>query len=100
MAATGASDAELLAAERTARAEYDGRHSIPPWLRILAAVAAVAAISGVIAALMTRSAPSDEDFQRAAASRVNLLLSSTPDQPNRAKQILAGATGEFHDEFA
>nr|WP_212763490.1 hypothetical protein [Gordonia araii] len=92
----------MLAAERQARAELDDiRDGGPPRReRIVLALAAVAALSGIIAAFISGRAPSDEDFQRAAAERVNLLLSSDPDQPDRAKRILAGATGEFHDEFA
>ena len=60
----------------------------------------LAATSGIIAALISGRGPSDEEFQRAAADRVNLLLSVAPGQPDRAKRVLAGATGEFHDEFA
>ncbi len=95
-------DRELLRAERGARAELDaarGRGSRRRE-RIILGAAGLAAIGGIIAALLSGRAPSDEDFMRAAAARVNLLLSTAPDQPDRARRILAGATGEFHDEFA
>ncbi|MFT3900865.1 MAG: hypothetical protein QM728_11575 [Gordonia sp. (in: high G+C Gram-positive bacteria)] len=94
-------DRELLAAERQARAELtELRAPTPRWLRVALGVAAVAATAGVIAMLWSGRAPSDDDFQRAAAARVNALLTINPDQPGRTQRILAGATGEFHDEFA
>lgn len=94
-------DRELLTAERRARTEYlAGSEAVARWARAAVAVAALAAISGIIATLLIGRGPSDEEFQRAAAERVNLLLSVAPGQPDRAKRVLAGATGEFHDEFA
>lgn len=97
-----APDRELLAAERRARAELDALRggAVDRRRQILVVVAAVAAISGVLAAVVTGRGPSDDDFVRAAAARVTVLLSATPDQPDRATRILSGATGEFHDEFA
>lgn len=103
-AGDAARDRELLAAERRARAEYTaGNDHSARWARVAVAVAAVAAVSGLIAMLVTGRGASDEEFQRAAAERVNVLLSvapGQPGQPDRAKRVLAGATGEFHDEFA
>ncbi|MFT4200974.1 hypothetical protein [Gordonia sp. (in: high G+C Gram-positive bacteria)] len=94
-------DRELLAAEREARARLvQLRDPTPRWATILLGLAAAAAISGAIAVVWHGRAPSDEDYQRAAAERVNTLLSVSADQPERAKRILAGATGDFHDEFA
>ncbi len=95
-------DGELLAAERRARADYEALRNPTAnrWGLIAVVAAALVAVSGVVAAIASTSGPSDEDFARAAAARVTALLSATPDQPGRAKRILAGATGEFHDEFA
>ena len=42
----------------------------------------------------------DADYEQAATDRVTMLLSPDYRQPGRAQRILAGATGEFHDEFA
>lgn len=43
---------------------------------------------------------SDAEYERIATDRVTLLLSPDYRQPGRAQRILAGATGEFYDEFA
>lgn len=95
-------DRELIAAQRHARAQLlelrDGPG--PRRARIALVLAALVALSGIVAALVSGRGPSDEDFERAAATRVNTLLTNSPDQPDRARRILAGATGEFHDEFA
>ena len=42
----------------------------------------------------------DADYEQAATDRVTMLLSPDYWQPGRAQRILAGATGEFYDEFA
>ncbi|MGB3304250.1 hypothetical protein [Gordonia sp. (in: high G+C Gram-positive bacteria)] len=71
-----------------------------------------AIISGIGAALIAvavvgiwfwASAPtqySDADYLAAATSRVDLLLNVDANDPDRARRILTGATGEFHDSFA
>ncbi|GED99367.1 hypothetical protein [Gordonia crocea] len=95
-------DRELVAAERRERQSYlalaGGTES--RWPRLLLVLAALAAVTGLVAAVIAGRGPSDDDFQRAAAQRVGALLTVDPGHPDRAKRILAGATGEFHDEFA
>jgi Mce-associated membrane protein len=43
---------------------------------------------------------SDDDFVAATTERVSLLLEADSSDPTRARRILSGATGEFHDSFA
>ena len=43
---------------------------------------------------------SDAQLVEAAEQRVAVLLQADADSPDRAEQILSGATGDFHDAFA
>ncbi|HEY9312312.1 hypothetical protein [Williamsia sp.] len=94
-AGTALADMEIELGERE-------REKRPKWLLILAAlvvVAAVAAVVGGVRYAQSDSGYSDDDYIAAAAARVQVLL--TPDgREQRSAQILAGATGEFEDEFA
>ncbi|MBD0861002.1 hypothetical protein IA539_07215 [Gordonia sp. zg691] len=54
----------------------------------------------VVAWLDARDAYSDADFEQAAADRVALLIAPDSRDPLRAREILAGATGAFYEEFA
>ncbi|EGD53589.1 hypothetical protein [Gordonia neofelifaecis] len=70
---------------------------------ILAAIATAAVVVAGVAIWYAASAPtqySDEDYLKAATASVELLLDVDSNDPNRAKQILAGSTGSFHDAFA
>lgn len=105
--ADAAAQSELRDA-RTALAELEielgerEREKRPRWLLILSAlvvIAAVAAGVGVFRYAQSDSGYSDDDYMRAAAARVQVLLTPDGGDP-RSAQILAGATGEFEDEFA
>ncbi|WP_374112648.1 hypothetical protein [Gordonia sp. C13] len=67
---------------------------------LVAVVAVVLAGIAVMAWSDTRNAPTDDDFERAAADRVAVLIAPDHRDPGRARKILAGATGTFYDEFA
>ncbi|MGB3698882.1 MAG: hypothetical protein WBA05_15760 [Gordonia sp. (in: high G+C Gram-positive bacteria)] len=72
-------------------------------IAVLGAVVAACVIVAAVAVWYAASAPSrfsDEDYVAAATSRVDLLLNVDADDPARAKRILDGATGAFHDAFA
>ncbi|WP_132992099.1 hypothetical protein [Gordonia zhaorongruii] len=43
---------------------------------------------------------SDADYVDAATERVSLLVEADSTDPTRARRILSGATGDFHDSFA
>ncbi|WP_341256931.1 MULTISPECIES: hypothetical protein [Gordonia] len=72
-------------------------------------IAAIVVITVVVAALVgvaswrfaTASVRySDGEFVAATTQRVSLLLEADSSDPTRARRILSGATGEFHDSFA
>jgi len=67
---------------------------------LVAFVAVVLAGVAVVAWSGARNAPTDDDFERAAADRVAVLIAPDHRDPSRARKILAGATGTFYDEFA
>jgi len=118
--AAPASDRALIKADIAARAELrDARTALaeleaesddrrpgtrPTWLFVLAVLVVIAAVAAVVGGVRYAQADrgySDDDYMRAAAARVQVLL--TPDggdDGRRSAQILAGATGEFEDEFA
>lgn len=118
--AAPASDRALIKADTAARAELrhartalaeleagsDDRRpgTRPTWIFVLAALVVIAAVAAVVGGVRYAQADrgySDDDYMRAAAARVQVLL--TPDggdEGRRSAQILAGATGEFEDEFA
>lgn len=48
----------------------------------------------------TAGAYTDADYVDAARERVALLLAPDHRRPEAAQRILAGATGDFHDQFA
>ncbi|GAC67778.1 hypothetical protein [Gordonia soli] len=83
----------------------EGRMPAPgraPTILLAVAICAALALAVVVVAgwLGARSAYSDADYRRAAADRVSLLLSPDVGRPDRARRVLAGATGSFADEFA
>lgn len=73
-------------------------------MRLTLAVVAVLAVlvAGVTVwqATARERSYSDADLIDAATSRVELLLTADAADTDRARQILAGATGDFHDQFA
>lgn len=109
IAADKAARAHLRAAERDlagletelGEREPDTR---PRWLAMLVVAVLIAAVVAVIGGFRYSQADpgfTDAQYMRAAAERVEVLL--TPDAGDggkRARQILAGATGTFEDEFA
>ncbi|ASR04620.1 hypothetical protein FOV72_06875 [Gordonia rubripertincta] len=112
------SGAAEIAAERSARRdlrealeelharEVDAglRRRVPRSRWILATLVAVVAVVlagvAVVAWSGARNVPTDDDFERAAADRVAVLIAPDHRDPSRARKILAGATGTFYDEFA
>lgn len=80
------------------------RQRISLGLRALLAVLAVLAVAGAgvaaWAAFGRGPSYSDQQLVDAATERVEVLLATDAQNPDRAQQILAGATGEFHDAFA
>lgn len=69
----------------------------------LAAVALLALVgAGLVVwqAVERTPAYSDRDLVEAASERVELLLTADAGDDDRARAILAGATGEFYDAFA
>lgn len=109
IAADKAAQAEVHAAERelagleTELGERDPeRH--PTWLTVLViavVVAAIAAVAGGYRYSRADQGFSDAQYMRAAAERVEVLLTpDVGDNDKRGRQILAGATGDFRDEFA
>ncbi|MFC0313295.1 hypothetical protein ACFQNE_16180 [Gordonia phosphorivorans] len=94
------------AAARLAEAEVDAglRQGLSRSVRLTLAVVAVLAVlvAGVTVwqATARERSYSDADLIDAATSRVELLLTADADDTDRARQILAGATGDFHDQFA
>ena len=109
---------EALARERTARAalreavddlrEVQVRAGTAPptprWWRWVAMVAVVLSLAlagwGIVRWSHESGRTTDAEYERIATDRVTLLLSPDYRQPGRAQRILAGATGEFYDEFA
>ena len=109
---------EALARERTARAalreavddlrdaEVRAGAATPParWWRWAAVVAVVLSLAlagwGIARWSQESGRTSDAEYERIATDRVTLLLSPDYRQPGRAQRIMAGATGEFYDEFA
>lgn len=73
-------------------------------LRLLLAALAVLAPAGAgcLAWRAAEATPaySDADLVSAASSRVQRLLAADAADPDRAREILAGATGDFYDSFA
>ncbi|MBD0021123.1 hypothetical protein GII33_17555 [Gordonia pseudamarae] len=71
------------------------------WAAVVAVVVSVVAAGWGVARWAAASGRiTDAGYERAATDRVTLLLSPDYRQPGRAQRILAGATGEFYDEFA
>lgn len=69
---------------------------------LLPALAAVLLIVAGVGIWYAASAPqrySDDDYLKAATSKVTLLLNVDADDPDRAEKILVGATGSFYDAF-
>ncbi|WP_345314175.1 hypothetical protein [Gordonia alkaliphila] len=91
---------------RLAEAEVDAgvREGLTRSVRLTLAVVAVLAV--VLAGLAVWQAQergngySDAELVDAATARVQVLLTADADNENRVRQILAGATGEFYDEFS
>lgn len=114
----GATSAPEIAAARTARrdlrealdelhaveVEAGLRRPVPRRRLTLAALVAIVAVVlagiAVVAWTDARNAYTDDDFERAAAERVGVLIAPDHRDPSRARKILAGATGAFYDEFA
>ncbi|MFW0795524.1 hypothetical protein AAFP30_17065 [Gordonia sp. CPCC 205515] len=97
--------AELRAArDELAVAEIDAGVRRAPrawvWLSVLAIVAVAAAATAVTLWVRAERAYTDADYQRAATSRVALLLSPDFRRADAARRILDGATGDFYDQFA
>ncbi|MBY4570063.1 hypothetical protein ACN95_08540 [Gordonia sihwensis] len=69
-------------------------------LATIAVLALAAAGAGIWYAAAAPQRYSDEDYLKAATAEVELLLDVDANDPARAKRILAGATGSFHDAFA
>lgn len=109
IAAENAAQVELAEAERelavleTELGDRD-RQSRRRWLRALVVAVVVAAIAAVAGGYRYSQADqgfSDAEYLRVAAERVQVLLTSDAgDKDTRSRQILAGATGAFRDEFA
>ncbi|GAC56490.1 hypothetical protein GOHSU_08_00180 [Gordonia hirsuta DSM 44140 = NBRC 16056] len=79
------------------------RRRLPAALRLTLVLVAVLAVAGAAVAwwqVVRGPQYSDDQLVDAAVSRVQLVLSADADDPGRARKILAGATGEFHDTFA
>lgn len=109
IAAEKAAQAEVYAAERElAGLETELGESDPEprsrWLTALALtvlVAAIAAVGGGYRYSQADQGFSDAQYMRAATERVEVLLTpDVGDNDKRGRQILAGATGDFRDEFA
>ncbi|UQE74475.1 hypothetical protein MYK68_17400 [Gordonia sp. PP30] len=69
-------------------------------LAVIAVLALVGAGAAVWSAVDRASRYTDAQLVDAAAQRVELLLTANADDRQRAREILDGATGEFHDTFA
>ncbi|MGW0037659.1 hypothetical protein [Gordonia sp. NPDC003376] len=67
---------------------------------VLVVVAVVAAGVGVWAWVRSAQTRPDADFEQAATSTVELLLSPNPRDPQQVRRILDRSTGEFYDDFA
>ncbi len=91
---------DLLEAELGAgrRARLSGR----AWVMLGAVAVAVVALVGVVSwrYATAPSYASDAEFVTATTQRVTLLLEADSSDTGRARRILAGATGAFHDSFA
>lgn len=118
--AVPADERALIASEKAARAELETaerelaeleielgeREPLrrPRWLTVLAIAVAIAAVVAAIGGYRYASADrgfTDAQYMQAAAERVEVLLTpEAGDGGTRGRQILAGATGTFEDEFA
>lgn len=89
---------------RDARVAAGAVPGTPRWWRWAAALAVVLSVAlagwGIARWYDASGHTTDADYEQAATDRVTMLLSPDYRQPGRAQRILAGATGEFYDEFA
>ncbi|MDL9937886.1 hypothetical protein QSJ18_14120 [Gordonia sp. ABSL1-1] len=112
-----AGDAQLLAADRAARADLaaavDELHSAQlaagtrrPLARRWWALTTIIVVAALVLAVWAvvswwRDDDFDDaDYERVAAERVSLLLAPDFRDPQQTRRILSGATGAFRDEFA
>nr|WP_234354012.1 hypothetical protein [Gordonia iterans] len=91
---------ELAAAECDAGERQRLSIRIRTALAVFAVLTVLGAAGAVWAAVERGPAYSDRELVDAATARVELLLTADADDQRRAREILSGATGEFHDEFA
>lgn len=99
-AARDAARAELVAAEVDSGARRRLSRPVRFGLVVVAVLAVVGAGLLVWRAAVAGPEFSDQQMVDAAGQRAELLLTADAGDPKRARQILAGATGEFHDSFA
>lgn len=90
---------ELIVAETTAGMRQRMSRGIRGALVLLATLTVVAAGLGWWQ-LVSGPQYSDQELVEAAVARTELLLTADVADPGRAREILAGATGDFRDSFA
>jgi len=91
---------ELAVAEAEAGLRPRGDRRLRLVLTAALTVALVLAAVAVWQAVVRTPEFTDRQIVDAARDRTRLLLTADAGDADRARQILAGATGEFHDSFA
>ncbi len=89
-------------AEAQVRAGTRRRLSLAARLTLAALTVLALAGAGLVGWRAAHADPrfSDAELVAAASSRVQRLLAADAHDPDRAREILAGATGDFYDSFA